>query len=64
MKKIKLEGSRNGVDERLLLSAWEGSKISLRLLLFHVGCLHLLARPNGVSPKVVVARYNALYSML
>lgn len=63
VKNYKLAGSRKGVDERLLLSAWEGSKVSLRLLSFHVGFLHLLARPNGVSPKAVVAGFAALYGM-
>lgn len=51
------------VDEVLLRSAWEGSRVALRLNMFHAGFLHLLARPNGVSLKKVVTGYDALYGM-
>lgn len=55
--------SKDEVDEKLLLAAWEGSRVALRLNMFHVGFLHLLARPNGTSLKEVTAGYDALYGM-
>jgi stress response protein SCP2 len=56
-------GRLSSVDEKLLLAAWEGSRVALRLNMFHVGFLHLLARPNGTSRKEVTAGYDALYGM-
>jgi stress response protein SCP2/ubiquitin-protein ligase len=53
----------SSVDEKLLRSAWDGSRIGLRLNMFHVGFLHLLARPTGTSRKKVTAGYDALYGM-
>lgn len=56
-------GRSSVVDEKLLLAAWEGSRVALRLNMFHDGFLHLLARPSGSSLKEVTAGYDALYGM-
>ncbi|KAL4434269.1 hypothetical protein ABPG75_000710 [Micractinium tetrahymenae] len=59
--RYRVDPERGGVDLRLMAGAFEASRVSLRLLMFHAAFLRLVARPEGQSLGEVMFRLDCLY---
>lgn len=59
--RYRVDPQRGGVDGLLVAGAFEASRVSLRLLMFHAAFLRLVARPEGQSLGQVMYRLDCLY---
>eukprot|EP00873_Tetraselmis_striata_P009475 jgi/Tetstr1/429739/TSEL_019632.t1 len=59
--RLKRNPHGGDVDEALLNGFWRASRVSMRLLMFQVGFLVIVARPSGRSLQQTMEMYDTLF---